>query len=647
MESSSTKVHGGCRHGGEKQRPEPDSSGAGGTLIPARGMPRKGGRKKSHAEAPESPPPPARDSPPRSPFRRNSLFTVPPDVNANTDSRSQSTSGIDAASHGIDRAGTRSESGEGGASGSGAAGVVSSAIAAAISFLRPPSSTQPIPMPGQALDQGAHLQIATPNTSPDRVEGRQVRLTRPVISYSTAAQQGFRLMGNKRARLHDDMEDVEWTSEPFEHPLTGLPVWIMILADGHGGVGAPTFFVNRLKELIKPVLSEREWNFDEVDDRNEFSNLVRGIYADMDDEYVTAKKLEYLAWREAQEGHSPPLPPSEAGDHGDPEPLKKPVDDGCTLILNCIYNGYLVNVNVGDSRTALGRQTRSVSGQQSAVAISPSISLSSSSSSTASNFSLPRQRWSLYFSSVDHSPSHPEKALYVSKHGGIFINDNGTRRNVKIDEKRKKPYLDLVGARILRPLDDHVKAIGVSHLRTLNLASTMGDLLYKIPPAVLSCVPDVSFIRLNPTYEYLLVAATDGLWDHLKIQGPPGVQLAGETQAKSLITWTGEEWERISEPEFRSDLDGLGMPASLEKPLPNRPSGLEEQFRGLGIEDGQMENDEDPTHVRVRHGGTHGSLLSQVARRLADREKNGDLYFNGWIRVDDAMVVVAHIRGRE
>jgi hypothetical protein len=49
-----------------------------------------------------------------------------------------------------------------------------------------------------------------------------------------------------------------------------------------------------------------------------------------------------------------------------------------------------------------------------------------------------------------------KRALGVQARG-LFINDNGTRRNVKSDEKRKKPYLDLIGARILRPLDDNVK----------------------------------------------------------------------------------------------------------------------------------------------------------------------------------------------
>jgi len=234
-------------------------------------------------------------------------------------------------------------------------------------------------------------------------------------------------------RLHDAMEDVEWTSEPFQHPISGLPCWILILADGHGGVGAPTFFLNRLRELVKPVLTSREWDFDKVEDRNEFSNTVRSLYSSMDDEYVNSKKLEYLAWREAvasestatllQSATSPPagsapMPPAGTA------ASKKPVDDGCTLILNCVYNGYLVNVNVGDSRTVLGRQPRPLPNQPS-VQPSPAVSLSSSSSSTASNLFLPKQKWTLYFASVDHSPSHPENALWVSKHGASLSTITG------------------------------------------------------------------------------------------------------------------------------------------------------------------------------------------------------------------------------
>ena len=345
--------------------------------------------------------------------------------------------------------------------------------AASSNSLQPPKPSQPIDMLGdRGVDEMNHFNVVTPNAnaSPGRTTdpaGRQKKLSRPIVSYSAAAQQGFRLMGSKRMRLHDAMEDVEWTSEPFQHPISSLPCWILILADGHGGVGAPTFFVNRLKELVKPVLTSREWDFDEVEDRNEFSNTVRTLYSSMDDEYVNSKKLEYLTWREAVASESsaslvPPATTQPAGSSSAAPPpgsaaSKKPVDDGCTLILNCVYNGYVVNVNVGDSRTVLGRQPRPLPNQPS-VLHSPAVSLSSSSSSTASNLSIPtKQKWTLYFSSVDHSPSHPEKALWVSKNGGIFINDNGTRRNVKIDEKRKKPYLDLIGARILRPLDDNVK----------------------------------------------------------------------------------------------------------------------------------------------------------------------------------------------
>lgn len=591
--------------------------------------------------------------------------------------------------------------------------------------------------PNSLSTSPTHFQIITPSASPGRPDSagtpRQQKMARPIVSYCVAAQQGFRLMGAKRMRLHDEMEDVAWTEEPFNHPITGLPVWIQIMADGHGGVGAPNFFVNRLKELIRPVLVDREWNFDEVDDRNEFSNIVRGLFASMDDEYVTAKKLEYLAWREAEHaalaaaaaaaaatsapatttpqsspphssssdhhgggGHGKKKQHSGGNDHhhgdashGGQPPIKKPVDDGCTLILNCVYNGYFVNVNVGDSRTILCRQPRVLPNQQhTSTKPSPAVSLSSSSSSTASNLSMPKQKWTLYFSSVDHSPSHPEKALYVSKHGGIFINDNGTRRNVKIDEKRKKPYPDLIGARILRPLDENVKvgnsaradadellgltsfafcpenhpqAIGVSHLRTLNLASTMGDLLYKIPPAVLSCQPDVSFVRLTPMYEYLLVSATDGLWDHLKINSGP------DSQAKSVIGWMGEEWDKVSEGEWNKAAEvAMNLPASLRRSLTLESTELEDAVSvpghlsseehtvasagalasGTGM--GHAEDDSNsPTKIWTRSGGSNGAQLTMVAKRLADREKNTDLYFGGWIRVDDCNVVLAHIRGLE
>jgi len=53
-------------------------------------------------------------------------------------------------------------------------------------------------------------------------------------------------------------------------------------------------------------------------------------------------------------------------------------------------------------------------------------------------------------------------------------------------------------------------------MRTLNMGATMGDLLFKIEPAVLSNEPDVTFNKLNSNKDYLLVIATDGVWDYLK-----------------------------------------------------------------------------------------------------------------------------------
>jgi hypothetical protein len=41
-------------------------------------------------------------------------------------------------------------------------------------------------------------------------------------------------------------------------------------------------------------------------------------------------------------------------------------------------------------------------------------------------------------------------------------------------------------ARVYRPGCQETKEVGVTHKRTLNLSSSMGDLLYKVEPAVMS-----------------------------------------------------------------------------------------------------------------------------------------------------------------
>lgn len=111
-------------------------------------------------------------------------------------------------------------------------------------------------------------------------------------------------------------------------------------------------------------------------------------------------------------------------------------------------------------------------------------------------------------------------AYHISQNGGIFLNQNGSKRIhgaiVPPSKRGTKSYSDLVGTRIYRAVNEGISDIGISNMRTLNMGATMGDLLFKIEPAVLSNDPDVTFNKLNANKDYLLVIASDGVWDYLK-----------------------------------------------------------------------------------------------------------------------------------
>jgi hypothetical protein len=200
-----------------------------------------------------------------------------------------------------------------------------------LEYLAPPASIPPaksISPPSSPFN--------TPNRSAN-ASPRQPPLLRPVISYGGASQQGYRRIGTDGTKkpLHDYMEDIEWCEVPQAHPLSTLPCWIHVLADGHGGVEAPRFFVSRMKQEIPAVVAAKPWQFDDADDRHEFSERVKQVFGSLDREYCEYKKGQYLAWRKG------------GGVLGDKHTLvngkPRPIDDGCTMVVNVIYGGlYLV-----------------------------------------------------------------------------------------------------------------------------------------------------------------------------------------------------------------------------------------------------------------------------------------------------------------
>jgi len=307
------------------------------------------------------------------------------------------------------------------------------------------------------------------------------------IKWSVATERGYEKGPNKvRKPIHNYMEDFHFptidnkNAAVHTHPVSGLPVYIWLLADGHGGHEAPQFFIKEMRLAMEDIVDFHDWNWEKKEECQLFERFIKDKYKEVDRKFCEMKTEQFKAWKAS-------------GFKGE-----KPLDDGCTFIVNIIYKNMHINCNVGDSRTVLGRRENIKRGL----------------------FSHRESVWSQVFGSRDHAPELSDMAYHISQNGGIFLNQNGSKRIhgaiVSPSKRGTKPYSDLVGTRIYRAVNQGISDIGISNMRTLNMGATMGDLLFKIEPAVLSNEPDVTFNKLNANKDYLLVIASDGVWDYLK-----------------------------------------------------------------------------------------------------------------------------------
>ncbi|KAI8831359.1 hypothetical protein BJ741DRAFT_617428 [Chytriomyces cf. hyalinus JEL632] len=287
---------------------------------------------------------------------------------------------------------------------------------------------------------------------------------------------------NSSSLQRDDQAATPSQSDQSAHLIpTTESSRLFILADGHGGILASKFFVPRTKSVLTDILQSQKWDFSQDQHRNDFEAAAVDAFRVIDAEYCATQVARYRTWV----------------DNGS-VPSDRPDDDGCTLVAVVLHDGWLVNMNVGDSRMTLASRARKTSPSQ-----------------------KHQESWTRVFTSVDHNMTHPGKVYSIHSAGGHFMSPNHSLMAINPQHpsvRKDVPYDELNLARIYRHASPAVKAVGVSHRRTLNLTGTMGDLLFKIEPAVLNPVPDVSFVELDASREYVMVLATDGIWDHLMEQ---------------------------------------------------------------------------------------------------------------------------------
>lgn len=324
---------------------------------------------------------------------------------------------------------------------------------------------------------------------------------------------------------------------------------LFILADGHGGPGCSEYFVRKTPAAVNKLCSEYDaTTLGEESVQKKLESDIKTMIQVLDDEYLKMK-------REQIENKSSPE------EHVD--------NDGCTLILNIFLGEWLININVGDSRTVL------ISAPEPSAA--PPTSIENANTLGIDN----DYKMDVVFASQDHKPYLEHLARHILENGGEFV-DSVQNRVIKVDTdklredgNRHAKRISLKNARI-RPKDYQAgldksaaqaaetavanevggwaaqsavrttanantnqtspavkNRIREDRIPSLNVARSCGDLDFKMDPLhkIISCEPDVTFIRISdqpyvdhtillngPHKEkrrHFLFMSTDGTFDYM------------------------------------------------------------------------------------------------------------------------------------
>ncbi|KAG0337849.1 Protein phosphatase 1L [Podila humilis] len=321
---------------------------------------------------------------------------------------------------------------------------------------------------------------AMENNYPDRRADFKVDLQQEPSMFAVEQQVGYtypRLRTSGRERLPKaDCEDGFAVSDlKFRGGYLGR---LFCVTDGHGGRACSSFVIATIPGAMQVILGKyrpKDLSLLSVQEliKSQITEAVRLI----DKEYLDYKKQQYLLYKAKK------IP-------------NDPGSDGTTLIVNIFIDKWIININLGDSRTMVGR--RDVAG-----------------------------RWNVDFYSEDHTPSLERLAQTIYANGGEFVtHDDKIIRfdpSIKNDKKHRQ---SLKEARI-RVKDAASNLYGIPYrtrngqCASVNLGACIGDVLYKLDPVkpVLSCKPDITFIDSSYIQRGFLLMASDGLWDYVQRGG--------------------------------------------------------------------------------------------------------------------------------
>jgi hypothetical protein len=150
-----------------------------------------------------------------------------------------------------------------------------------------------------------------------------------------ANQTGYKFSNGKKEVLHAVIEDVLVHCERYPSLTQVLETYpsnfghrIFLMADGHAGSEAPHWFTARLSGDLMTLLNDTDYDLSLPEHQTILKEKVHEIFIIADAEYVAIKVNQYQNW-------------VAGGSHVD----DKPVDDGCTMMVNVVRDGYIMNMN--------------------------------------------------------------------------------------------------------------------------------------------------------------------------------------------------------------------------------------------------------------------------------------------------------------
>lgn len=229
-----------------------------------------------------------------------------------------------------------------------------------------------------------------------------------------------------------------------------------------------------------------------------------------------------------------------------------------------------------------------------------------------------------------------------------------------------------------RPLGWKIDELNFPACTTLNLTGTLGDLFFKYDPPLISAKPDVSFVKLQPVQnKYLMVMATDGLWDHMahcvpEVQHGMVAQYVNATMEHADVnsfSFLMHEDEEEDEEDYYSKsataprvddrMDTLadnGKQCVCEESTSSTNDVVEEELRKRELDSiDEANEDEQKSQNRLKTRKSSATALDEklqklgiLAHGMADREMmtcKSNLYAPNFLRYDDVTVFVVLIEG--